>query len=504
MPGFLLGLDIGSSSVKASLLDSATGKSVASASSPSTEMDITATRPGWAEQEPDEWWNHVRNALAMVRRTHAKELLQLAGIGISYQMHGLVLVDSNGKVVRPSIIWCDSRAVPYGQKAFERLGEAWCLEHLLNSPGNFTAAKLAWVKDQEPDNFRKVAKMMLPGDFIAFRLTGEITTTASGLSEGILWDGKTEKVADEVLDSFGFPKSVLADVRPTFAVQGTVTAKVAEELGIPTAVPVSYRAGDQPNNAFSLNVLEPGELAATAGTSGVVYGVIDSPAYDPRSRVNTFVHVNHTPDRKRYGVLLCLNGTGILNRWLKQNALDPEDGEPVDYATVNALAEKAPIGSGGLMILPFGNGAERTLENADPGASIHGLNFNTHTRHHLLRAGQEGIVFALNYGLAVMRSMGLPIKKIRAGYANMFLSPLFARAFATVSGTSVELYRTDGAEGAARGAGLGAGLFSNREEAFRGLERKETIDPVERGAAAYRDAYEKWLERLHYMLPATR
>jgi xylulokinase len=504
MSGYLLGLDVGSSSVKACLLDSETGKAVATATSPSTEMTIQAVKPGWAEQEPEDWWTHVRNTIATIQATHAREIAGLAGIGISYQMHGLVLVDRDGKVVRPSIIWCDSRAVPYGEGAFQALGEEYCLSHLLNSPGNFTAAKLAWVKENEPKLFERVWKMMLPGDYVAFRLTGDAVTTASGLSEGILWDSQAEEPADSVLDYFGFSHDIIPEIRPTFSIQGELSASAANELGLRKGVPVAYRAGDQPNNALSLNVLEPGELAATAGTSGVVYGVVGHPAYDTRSRVNTFVHVNHSPTDRRYGVLLCLNGTGILNRWMKQNCVDPEDGDAVDYAEVNRIASAAPVGSGGISVLPFGNGAERTLENADPGASIHGVNFNIHSRAHLLRAGQEGIVYALNYGLTIMRSMNMEVNTVRAGYANMFLSPLFARAFATVSDTTVELYSTDGAEGAARGAGIGAGVFAGRSDAFRGLERRETIEPVGEDREAYREAYARWLDTLHTAVPGTQ
>ena len=503
MSGYLLGFDVGSSSVKACLLDSETGRAVATASSPAAEMSITAVKPGWAEQAPEEWWTHVRNTVASIRASHARELAGLVGIGISYQMHGLVLVDKQGAVIRPSIIWCDSRAVPYGDRAFEALGESFCLSHLLNSPGNFTAAKLAWVKENEPELFSRVWKMMLPGDYVAFRMTGEAITTASGLSEGILWDAHEERPADAVLDYFGFSPDILPELRPMFSVQGRLTAVAADELGLPKGVPVGYRAGDQPNNALSLNVLEPGELAATAGTSGVVYGVVGHPAYDKRSRVNTFVHVNHSPEDRRYGVLLCLNGTGSLNRWLKQNLVDAFTGAPTnggDYAAMNNVAAQAPIGSEGVVVLPFGNGAERTLENADPGASFHGINFNIHGRSHILRAGQEGIVFALNYGLAIMRDMGLSIDAVRAGYANMFLSPLFAQAFATVSNTTVELYSTDGSEGAARGAGLGTGVFADRGQAFRGLARREVVEPNQKERAAYDSAYGRWLEVFHSTL----
>lgn len=491
----LLGYDVGSSSIKASLVDIDSAQSIASATSPETELDMMAVQPGWAEQHPDTWWEHMVKAVAKLRATNGAEVEDIQAIGISYQMHGLLIIDAHGAVLRPAIIWCDSRAVPYGDAAFAAIGEEKCLSHLLNSPGNFTAAKLAWVKENEPEIYSKVWKMMLPGDYLAYRMTGELVTTASGLSEGILWDSTEEKPAKFLMDHFGFDSTILPDVRPSFAVHGRVTESAAAELGVPAGSPVSYRAGDQPNNALSLNVLQPGELAATAGTSGVVYGVVDGPAYDPKSRVNTFVHVNHTPSERRYGVLLCLNGAGICNRWLRQHTLD-RPGSPASYQEMNQLAESVPIGSEGLVVLPFGNGAERTLENNDIGASVRGMNFNVHGREHLLRAGQEGVVFALCYGLEIMRGMGLTVDMVKAGDANMFQSELFRSAFATVSGTAIELYDTDGSEGAARGAGIGAGLFGSTDEAFRGMTLRRTVTPDAAASAAYADAYGRWKDIL--------
>jgi xylulokinase len=462
-------------------------------------MKIRAPKSGWAEQEPEEWWEHVRHALAEIDREKPGVLSGIQAVGISYQMHGLVLLDQDGKVLRPSIIWCDSRAVKYGEKAFTEIGRQRCLETLLNSPGNFTAAKLAWVKENEPDIFKKIWKIMLPGDYVAYRLTGEAVTTPSGLSEGIFWDYQKNSPADFLIEYFGFSPDLLADVKDTFSVHGKVSAQAAEELGIPTAVPVSYRAGDQPNNAFSLNVLKPGEYATTAGTSGVVYGIVDEPLYDPASRVNAFIHVNHRSSDPRYGVLMCLNGTGILNSWLKHNCVNGRDGG-IDYDEMNAVAQEAPLGADGLLVLPYGNGAERTLGNKNPGASFQGINFNIHSRAHMLRAAQEGIVFALYYGIRIMEGMGMELQTFKAGYANMFLSPLFQRIFTAVTGKPLLLYVTDGAAGAARGAGVGAGVYGSFEEAFKALQAKETIEPDPGESKAYRESYESWKAELHRRL----
>ena len=489
---FLLGFDIGSSSVKASLVNAESGKCVASAFYPKSEAPITAVQAGWAEQDPAMWWTNLKLATADVMNASGIKACDVSAIGISYQMHGLVCVDKDQQVLRPSIIWCDSRAVPYGEKAFKEIGEEKCLKHLLNSPGNFTASKLAWVKENEPELFSRIDKIMLPGDYIAMRLTGEVCTTVSGLSEGMFWDFQKNDVADFLLDYYGFDRSVIPTIRPTFSEQGCMTAQAAAELGLVEGIPVTYRAGDQPNNALSLNVFNPGEIASTAGTSGVVYGVNGVTDYDPLSRVNTFAHVNHTANNPRTGVLLCINGTGILNSWMKRNVAP----EGISYAEMNDLAAQAPIGSAGVSIMPFGNGAERMLQNREVGCSIHGVNFNTHGKHHLLRAAQEGIVFSFKYGIEIMQGMGMNISKIHAGNANMFLSPIFRNTLAGVTGATIELYDTDGSVGAAKGAGIGAGIYKDNNEAFATLEKLQIIEPVETDRAAYADAYERWKERI--------
>ncbi len=484
---YLLGYDIGSSSVKASLIEAETGKCVASDFFPKTEAPIITKRPGWAEQDPSMWLGNLRMATASVLAS-AREVSPKAikAIGISYQMHGLVCVDRDMNVLRPSIIWCDSRAVPYGEKAFQALGEEYCLGHLLNSPGNFTAAKLAWVKENEPEVYRRIWKVMLPGDYIAMRLTDTVCTTVSGLSEGIFWDFEKNEPSAPLLAYFGFDETVLPLRKPTFGVQGTLTRKAAEALGLTEGIPVTYRAGDQPNNALSLNVFNPGEIASTAGTSGVVYGVIGGVAHDPLSRVNCFAHVNHTAEDPRLGVLLCINGTGILNAWMRRNVAP----EGLSYAQMNEAAAQVPIGSDGISILPFGNGAERLLCNRDEGCSVHGLNFNRHSRNHLLRAAQEGIVFSFQYGIEIMEQMGLKVDKIHAGMANMFQSTVFRETLAGVSGATIELMNTDGAAGAAKGAGIGAGIYKNPQEAFSSLERLAVVNPANQ--SEYREAYERW------------
>ncbi len=486
----LLGYDVGTSSVKASLVDAQTGQTVASAQYPDAEAPIMAKQAGWAEQEPEMWWDELAQATKRVASKAAAvaSLKDVKAIGISYQMHGLVCVDKEGKPLRPAIIWCDGRAVPYGNAAFNAIGGEKCLTHLLNSPGNFTAAKLAWVKENEPEIFEKIYKIMLPGDYIAMRLSGgDKKTTVSGLSEGMFWDFKNNEVSKDVMNYFSFPESLIAEIVPTFSVQSRVCKAIAEELGLPEGTPISYRGGDQPNNALSLNVMKPGEVAATGGTSGVVYGVLGEVNYDSLSRVNTFAHVNHNQPDTRLGVLLCINGTGILNAWVKRT-IAPEG---ISYSQMNDLAESVPVGAEGLSVIPFGNGAERVLQNVNRGASIHGINFNIHKKAHIIRAAQEGIAFSFAYGMEIMAGMGMDIKTIKAGHANLFLSPLFRRTLAAVTGASIELYETDGSVGAAYGAGIGAGIYKDSDDAFKTLKHIATEEPVE-DVAAYKEAYERW------------
>ena len=484
---YLLGFDVGSSSVKASLVDVESGEIASSAFYPEKEAPIMAVKAGWAEQDPQMWWENAKLSLKKVMNETGAKGEDILAIGISYQMHGLVCVDKAHKVLRPSIIWCDSRAVPYGERAFRDLGAELCLGHLLNSPGNFTAAKLAWVKENEPALFDRIDKIMLPGDYIAMKLSGEVKTTISGLSEGMLWDFKTKKPAKFLLDYFGFDENMLADVVPTFAIQSVVSKEAAAELGLKEGTPISYRAGDQPNNAVSLNVFNPGEIASTAGTSGVVYGVLGDVNYDTKSRVNTFAHANYTTELDRLGVLLCINGTGILNAWVHRN-ITPNMG----YAEMNDMAAGVPIGSEGIKIIPFGNGAERVLENREVGCSVHGLNFNNHNQAHLVRAAQEGIVFSFCYGMEIMQNMGMELNKIHAGRANMFLSPLFRDTLAGVSGATIELYETDGSVGAAKGAGIGAGIYKDNNEAFATLKKLAVIEPDEKKRDEYLNAYAEW------------
>lgn len=482
---YSLGIDIGSSSIKVALLDIESGKLAASSTNPSREMPISAPQKGFAEQDPEMWWKYVCEGIHDL--ASKCNLAEVKSIGVTYQMHGLVAVDKRVSPLRDSIIWCDSRAVSIGARAFEEFGPERCLGHLLNSPGNFTASKLAWVKENQPEIYSRVWKFMLPGDYIVYKLTGEVSTTETGLSEQILWDFRNSRRADFVADHFGIGTGMIPDIAPSIGVAAKTTEDFQSLTGIPAGTPVSYRAGDQPNNAFSLNVLNPGEIAATGGTSGVVYGVTDVPKADSASRVNTFLHVNNTASSPRLGVLLCINGTGIMNSWVHHN-ISPENG----YAEMNEIARTAPAGCDGLTVIPFGNGAERVLCNATAGASFNGLDLVRHNRSHIFRAVQEGIAFSFRYGIDIMKELGLVPSVIRAGKANLFLSPLFRTTLATLTDARIELFDTDGALGAARGGALGAGLYKSEQEAFSTLTKVGDVDPDSSWKQTLEETYGNW------------
>ena len=486
---YSLGIDVGSSSIKVSLLDIKKGVCLSSSTNPKVEMPISAPKKGFAEQNPQMWWKYICEGIEDIGSQC--DLTKVVSIGITYQMHGLVAVDKEVKPLRDAIIWCDSRAVGIGKEAFEALGPDVCLENLLNSPGNFTASKLAWVKRNEPDLYAKIWKFMLPGDYIAYLLSGEVATTETGLSEQILWNFKHGRRADGVVNYYGISTDLIPDTVPSIGIACRTSRKIQDILGIPEGTPISYRAGDQPNNAFSLDVLNPGEIAATGGTSGVVYGVTDLPKADRESRVNTFLHVNHKADAPRFGVLLCINGTGIMNSWIHRN-VTPN----MSYSEMNAMAGTAPVGCDGLLVLPFGNGAERVLGNRNVGAKLAGIDLVRHSTAHILRATQEGIAFSFRYGIDVMKDLGLKPSVIRAGKANLFLSSLFRSTLATLCDASIELFNTDGALGAARGAALGAGFYASEQEAFATLTKVGEVAPEAGWKEPLEEAYSHWKEQI--------
>ena len=486
---YYLGFDIGSSSIKASIVSKETGKQIGLVQEPEKEMGMISHRAGWAEQDPESWWVHLCKASRRILQETSIDAKEIQAVGISYQMHGLVVLDKSGKVLRPSIIWCDGRAVSIGDKAYEELGADWCTEHLLNSPGNFTASKLKWLADNEPSLYNQIFKIMLPGDYIAYRLTGDILTTVSGLSEGIFWDFQSDSISSELLEYYQIDPNMIPDIAETFGNQGGLSGEAARETGLPEGTPVMYRAGDQPNNALTLNVFQPGEVAATAGTSGVFYAVTDSLKSYQNSGVNNFIHVNHTNENPRIGKLLCINGAGIQYRWLLNNL------KVQSYEEMNVMAREVPIGSEGLKIFPFGNGPERMFGNVYSGASFQGLDFNTHSKAHLCRAALEGIAFSMVYGMELLQREGIKPSKLKAGNDNMFRSHIFSQTIANLIDLNIDIYDNTGATGAARACNLSAGDYSFFGEQVENMDFKKRFTPAN-NREKYLNAYELWREQL--------
>ena len=492
---YYIGFDIGSSSIKAALIHAETGKSIASVNEPEEEMDIISIHKEWAEQHPEFWWEYVCKASKRILKENTINPDQVKGIGISYQMHGLVLLDEEGELIRNSIIWCDSRAVAIGNKAFQEIGEEKCMANLLNSPANFTASKLKWVRDNEPENYMRIHKFLLPGDYIAYKFSETISTTKSGLSEATLWDFKKDKPARWLLEHYDLNPNLIPEIVPTFSLQSKLSFDGAFQSGLKEGTPILYRAGDQPNNALSLNVFNAGEVAATGGTSGVIYAVTDNQSAKEGLKLNNFAHVNHSEKKTSIGKLLCINGAGIQYRWLKNNL----NLETNSYQTMNSHASKVPVGSNDLQLIPFGNGAERMFENKTIGTHICNLNLNKHTKSHIFRAALEGIAFSFVYGMEILKRDGAEIKVIRAGNDNLFRSEIFSNTVATLINQEIEIYNTTGAIGAARAAGLSDGTFKDFGTMITKNDHVMTYHPLQ-NQEDYLEAYKNWKRELNRII----
>ena len=481
-----IGFDIGSSFVKAALVEVETGKPIARARVPEVEIPMEAQQLGWAEQHPNLWWQYLCEATQKLLTETDINPEQISSIGISYQMHGLVLVDRDLNPLRKSIIWCDSRATSYGEKAFEKLGKGYCKDHLLNSPGNFTASKLAWVIENEPELYQKAYKLMLPGDFLAAKLSGIPQTTITGLSEGIFWDFKNDQASQALFDHYQIDQSLVPEVVDNFTVQATVSNAGAQATGLKEGPPITYRAGDQPNNAYTLGARKAGDVVATGGTSGVVYALTDQLSGNELTKVNTFAHVNYQPQQKMFGKLLNLNGAGIQYRWLHQLM-----GE-VGYEKLNEMAQQAPIGSNGLQVFPFGNGAERMLDNKIVNGHISNINFNIHDNNHMVRATLEGIAFAMIYGIEILKNDGVDIENLKVGNDNLFLSDVFSKTIADTLGISIQMLEATGAEGAAKASISNPHQTQNNDN----INITKTIKPNPKLQVESIASFEKWKTQL--------
>lgn len=490
---YYIGLDIGSSSVKVALVKASSGTCVLSLNEPTEEMEIQAIQHDWAEQNPERWWQHTCAAIKRILKETKISASEIISIGIAYQMHGLVIVDKDGQIIRNSIIWCDSRSVAIGNKAFSDLGKKKCSNLFFNSPGNFTASKLKWVQENEPKKYDQIHKYMLPGDYIAYKLSGVINTTKNGLAEGILWNYKHARVADEILDYYSISKNLTPDIVENFSIQGSVNKAASIETGLMEGTPITYRAGDQPNNALTLGVLKAGEVAVTGGTSGVIYALTEQNEFEEIERVNQFAHVNYTASNPYVGRLLNINGAGIQYRWLLKHT------NAASYDDMNEAARKIPIGCDGVICLPFGNGAERMFHNRVIGSQFLNLNLNRHNNGHLYRASLEGIAFAFVYGMELLKKDNTEIQVIRAGNDNLFRSKIFSETIATLTGHEIEIYNTTGAVGAARASGLTDGDFQKFNNKVVENDHVITYKPLQE-KQPFLMAYGIWKKELEQIL----
>jgi xylulokinase len=488
----LLGVDVGTGGTRALVLDP-NGSILASATE--EHQPFASPRIGWAEQDPEDWWRAcgiaVRNALAEAKVRPD----QVACIGFSGQMHGAVMLDAADVVVRPALIWCDVRTEKQCHDLTRKIG-AENLIRLTCNPAlpNFTLTKFLWVRENEPENWKRVRSVMLPKDYVRFRLTGERATDMADASGTLLLDVAHRRWSDEVLQAAQVEKSLLPRLFESSEICGKVSAAGAAATGLPPGTPVVAGAGDQAAGAVGMGIAAPGAVSATIGTSGVVFAATDRPALDPQGRLHTFCHA--VPGR--WHVMGVTQAAGLSLRWFRDcfGTAGPTI-EPDPYERLTAEAADVPPGSEGLLWAPYLMG-ERT-PHLDPNAraALIGLTAS-HRRGHVVRAILEGVAFSLRDSFTLLAEMQVPVRNIRLGGGGA-RSPLWRQIQADVYGREVEILEAE--EGAAYGAailaGVGAGVWSTADTAcsevvkvaHRVPPQPGVVAQMNTGYAAYRRMY---------------
>jgi xylulokinase len=482
-----LGLDVGTSGVKA-ILVAPSGEVVGSATSPLT---LQTPHPGWAEQDPEAWWRATLDAIAGVRAKRPDTLV--ASVGISGQMHSSVFLDRTGTVIRPALLWCDGRTTAECEEITRRVGGEARLRELASNPAleGFTLPKVLWLRRHEPDAFARLATVLLPKDYIRYRLTGALATEPSDASATLMYDTAHLRWSEEIMRAVELPMSLLPDVGPSAGVLGRVSEAAARTTGLAAGTPVVGGGADNACGAAGVGVVAPGEVVTSWGTSGTVLAPTATPVVDPRLRAHTFCHV--LPDLWYVmGVVLTAGGAFA---WYQEQLARELAGVADAPARLDAEAASVPRGADGVTFLPYLQGERTPHRDAAARGALLGLSL-AHTRAHLTRAVLEGICFALRDSLTILQEIGLaPAHRLLTGGGAR--SPLLRRLQSEIFGLPVTtVNREEGpAYGAALLAAVGAGAYADVRAAVQAtLSRAPLEAPQPSAHEEYAQPYARFRE----------
>jgi xylulokinase len=451
----LLGIDIGTGGTRAVLVDTK-GNVVASATS--DHAPFRAIVDGWAEQDPADWWRAAQQAVHAVLETSGQPGSAVVCVGLTGQMHGAVLLDAAGKVLRPSLIWCDTRSVPQCDWLHRTIGRERLIELTCNPAlPNFTLTKLLWVRDNEPEIFVRVAHLLCPKDYVRFCMSGTYAMDVQEASGTLLLDVAHRCWSKEVAEAAGVPMAWLPELFESAEICAKVSAQAAQQMGLLAGTPIVAGAGDQGAGAVGMGILKPGAVSATIGTSGVVFAATDRPVRDPGGRLHTFCHAV----AGRWHVMGVTQAAGLSLRWYR-DTFSPS----TSYETLSKLAERAPAGSEGLMWAPYLVGERTPYLDPDARAAFIGLTA-THGQGHLVRAVLEGVTYSLRDTLTLFAELGIPVHgRVRLGGGGA-RGPLWQQIQADIYGHPVEILTAEegGAFGAALLAGVGVGTWPDVDTA---------------------------------------
>jgi len=481
---YVLGIDVGTGGTRALIIDEQ-GRVVASATE--EHEPFASPKIGWAEQRPEDWWRAtgiaVKSALAKAKLSGDA----IACVGFSGQMHGAVMLDEKMQVVRPALIWCDQRTEKQSRDLADKIGESKLIQLTCNPPlTNFTLTKFLWTRENEPQNWVRVRHVMLPKDYVRFRLSGERAIDMADASGTLLLDVTNRRWSREVLDATGIDERILPSLHESPDVCGQVSVEGAAATGLKPGTPVVAGAGDQAAGATGMGIVRPGAVSATIGTSGVVFAATDRPALDPRGRLHTFCHA--IPGR--WHVMGVTQAAGLSLRWFRdQFGAGTNDGRD-PYERLSDEAAKVPAGSEGALWAPYLMG-ERT-PHLDPNArgALVGLSAS-HTRAHVIRAIMEGVAFSLRDTFTIFDEMRVPVSNVRLGGGGA-RSELWRQIQADVYGRDVEIVEAE--EGAAYGAailaGVGVKMWPSVDAACDSVVRvAKRVKPITKDVAAMNQAY---------------